>query len=71
MKANEVIQLLLYFGLLIGLTPPIGGFMARVFRGRTDLACPAFSGRSRNGFTGSAACKPTRRCRGSGISGRC
>src|SRR5208283_5282038 len=39
MKANEVIQLFLYFGLLIGLTPPIGGFMARVFAGqRTSLS---------------------------------
>jgi len=34
MKANEVIQLLLYFGLLIGLTPVLGGFMARVFEGK-------------------------------------
>ena len=39
MKANEGIQLLLYFGLLIGLTPVLGGFMARVFRGeRTFLS---------------------------------
>jgi potassium-transporting ATPase potassium-binding subunit len=34
MKANEVIQILLYFGLLVGLTPLLGGFMARVFEGR-------------------------------------
>jgi K+-transporting ATPase ATPase A chain len=39
MKENEVIQLLLYFGLLIGLTPVLGGFMARVFEGqRTFLS---------------------------------
>jgi K+-transporting ATPase ATPase A chain len=37
MNANEVIQLFLYFGLLIGLTPPIGGFMARVFEGKRTL----------------------------------
>ncbi|HTS17422.1 MAG TPA: potassium-transporting ATPase subunit KdpA [Verrucomicrobiae bacterium] len=40
MKANEVIQLLLYFGLLVGLTPAIGGFMARVFEGRRTLLHP-------------------------------
>ena len=34
MKANELIQLVLYFGLLIGLTPVLGGFMARVFEGK-------------------------------------
>ncbi len=34
MKANELIQLALYFGLLIGLTPVLGGFMARVFEGK-------------------------------------
>jgi K+-transporting ATPase ATPase A chain len=34
MKTNEVIQVLLYFGLLIGLTPLLGGFMARVFEGK-------------------------------------
>ena len=39
MKVNDVIQLLLYFGLLIGLTPLLGGFMARVFKGeRTFLS---------------------------------
>ena len=40
MKANEVIQLLLYFGLLIGLTPPIGRFMARVFGGERTFLHP-------------------------------
>jgi potassium-transporting ATPase potassium-binding subunit len=39
MKVHEFIQLVLYFGLLIGLTPLLGGFMARVFDGkRTFLA---------------------------------
>jgi K+-transporting ATPase ATPase A chain len=39
MKANELIQLVVYFGLLIGLTPLLGRFMARVFRGeRTFLS---------------------------------
>jgi K+-transporting ATPase ATPase A chain len=40
MKANEVIQLVLYFGLLIGLTPVLGGFMARVFRGEKTFLQP-------------------------------
>ena len=34
MRANELFQLLLYFGLLIGLTPLPGGFMERVFEGK-------------------------------------
>ncbi|HVM62675.1 MAG TPA: potassium-transporting ATPase subunit KdpA [Verrucomicrobiae bacterium] len=39
MKTNEIIQVLLYFGLLIVLAPLLGGFMARVFRGdRTFLS---------------------------------
>jgi len=39
MKANDMIQVLLYFGLLIGLTPLLGRFMARVFGGeRTVLS---------------------------------
>ena len=39
MKVHEFIQLVLYFGLLIGLTPLLGRFMARVFDGqRTFLA---------------------------------
>jgi K+-transporting ATPase ATPase A chain len=39
MNAHEILQLVLYFGLLIGLTPVLGGFMARVFEGeRTFLS---------------------------------
>ena len=39
MNAHEIIQLVLYFGLLVGLTPALGGFMARVFKGqRTFLS---------------------------------
>ena len=34
MKQNEFLQLLMYFGLLISLTPMLGKFMARVFEGR-------------------------------------
>jgi K+-transporting ATPase ATPase A chain len=38
-KPNELFQLVLYFGLLIGLAPLLGGFMARVFQGeRTFLS---------------------------------
>jgi K+-transporting ATPase ATPase A chain len=37
MKANELLQLALYFGLLIGLTPVLGGYMARVFEGKRTL----------------------------------
>jgi len=34
MKQNELLQLLVFFGLLIGLTPVLGKYMARVFEGR-------------------------------------
>jgi hypothetical protein len=34
MKANDIVQLVLYFGLLIGLAPVLGGFMGRVFQGQ-------------------------------------
>jgi K+-transporting ATPase ATPase A chain len=34
MNAHEIVQLVLYFGLLIGLAPLLGGFMARVFEGK-------------------------------------
>ncbi len=36
MKVHEFIQLALYFGLLVGLTPLLGGFMARVFEGQRN-----------------------------------
>src|ERR1017187_2367616 len=37
MNAHEIIQLVLYFGLLIGLTPLLGGFLARVFEGKRNF----------------------------------
>ena len=37
MNTHEIIQLVLYFGLLIGLTPLLGGFMARVFEGQRNF----------------------------------
>jgi K+-transporting ATPase ATPase A chain len=40
MKTNEVIQVALFFGLLIGLTPPLGRFMARVFQGEKTFLQP-------------------------------
>ena len=40
MKQNEFMQLLVYFGLLLGLTPVLGGFMARVFAGRMKFLAP-------------------------------
>jgi K+-transporting ATPase ATPase A chain len=42
MKANDVIQLLLYFGLLIGLSPLLGRFMARVFEGKRTFVSGVF-----------------------------
>jgi K+-transporting ATPase ATPase A chain len=40
MKTNEIIQVALFFGLLIGLTPIIGRFMARVFQGQKTFLHP-------------------------------
>ena len=40
MKMNEVIQVALFFGLLIGLTPLLGRFMARVFQGQRTFLHP-------------------------------
>src|SRR5882724_1023847 len=37
MNTHEMIQLVLYFGLLIGLTPLRGGFLARVFGGERNF----------------------------------
>jgi K+-transporting ATPase ATPase A chain len=40
MKMNEVFQVALFFGLLIGLTPLLGRFMARVFQGQRTFLHP-------------------------------
>jgi K+-transporting ATPase ATPase A chain len=40
MKMNEVIQMAVFFGLLIGLTPVLGRFMARVFQGQRTWLHP-------------------------------
>jgi K+-transporting ATPase ATPase A chain len=40
MKMNEVMQVALFFGLLIGLTPILGRFMARVFQGQKTFLHP-------------------------------
>ena len=40
MKQNELLQLLVFFGLLIGLTPILGKYMARVFEGRLKFLAP-------------------------------
>jgi K+-transporting ATPase ATPase A chain len=40
MNVNEVVQIGLYFGLLIALTPLLGGYMARVFQGERTWLSP-------------------------------
>jgi len=40
MRMNEVIQVAVFFGLLIGLTPLLGRFMARVFQGQRTFLHP-------------------------------
>jgi potassium-transporting ATPase potassium-binding subunit len=40
MNALEIIQIVLFFGIGIALTPPLGKFMARVFKGERTLLHP-------------------------------
>jgi K+-transporting ATPase ATPase A chain len=40
MKWNEILQIVLFFGLGIALTPPVGRFMARVFKGEKTWLHP-------------------------------
>ncbi len=40
MTANGVLQLLLFFGLILLLTKPMGAYMARVFQGERTLLTP-------------------------------
>jgi K+-transporting ATPase ATPase A chain len=42
MTTNEIIQIVLFFGLGIALTPPLGRFMARVFKGERTFLHPVF-----------------------------
>src|ERR1700677_452401 len=40
MKANELIQVIFYFGLLIALAPVLGRYMARIFAGERTFMHP-------------------------------
>src|SRR5208283_2511729 len=42
MKLIEIIQIVLFFGLGIALTPPVGRFMARVYKGERTFLHPIF-----------------------------
>ena len=42
MKLIEIIQIILFFGLGIALTPPVGRFMARVYKGERTFLHPIF-----------------------------
>ena len=42
MKTIEIIQIVLFFGLGIALTPPVGRFMARVYKGERTFLHPIF-----------------------------
>jgi K+-transporting ATPase ATPase A chain len=41
MTGNGILQLLLFFGLVLLLTKPMGGYMARVFAGERTFLSPA------------------------------
>ncbi len=43
MKTNDVLQLLAFFGLLIGLAPLLGRYMAKVFAGDGTFLRPIFA----------------------------
>src|SRR5271154_4038812 len=40
MNTSEIIQIVLFFGLGIALTPPVGRFMAKVFQGERTFLHP-------------------------------
>ncbi|HKD12518.1 MAG TPA: potassium-transporting ATPase subunit KdpA, partial [Thermoanaerobaculia bacterium] len=40
MTGNQVLELLIYFGIVLGLTPLLGGYMKRVFAGERTLLDP-------------------------------
>src|SRR5215510_692565 len=40
MTANGILQMLLFFGLILALTKPVGAFMARVFAGERTFLTP-------------------------------
>ncbi|HEX3009281.1 MAG TPA: potassium-transporting ATPase subunit KdpA, partial [Bacteroidales bacterium] len=40
MATNEIIQIMIYLGLLILITPLLGGFMAKVFTGEKHFMLP-------------------------------
>src|SRR5580700_9375667 len=40
MKLNEILQIVLFFGLGIALTPVVGRYMARVFKGEKTFLQP-------------------------------
>ena len=42
MKLLEILQIVLFFGLGIALTPPVGRFMARIFKGEKTFLQPIF-----------------------------
>ncbi len=43
MTTIEIIQIVLFFGLGIALTPPVGRFMAKVYKGEKTFLHPIFS----------------------------
>ena len=40
MNINEILQITLFFGLGIALTPPVGRFMAKVYKGERTFLHP-------------------------------
>ena len=42
MTTLDFIQIIMYFALLIGLTPVLGNYMSRVFSGQKHLMLPVF-----------------------------
>jgi len=43
MTIQDIIQIVLFFSLLIGLTPPLGNFMFKVFTGKKHFMLPIFN----------------------------
>ena len=59
MKWNEIIQIVLFFGIGIALTPIVGRFMARVFKGEKTFLQPDPPAAGEDGLPPDAASAPT------------
>ncbi len=70
MTSNGILQMALFFGVILLVTKPMGAYMARVFQGERTLLTP-FCGRSSDSSIGSSASRRRRTCGGRRTLSRC